>query len=171
MQGFIANKKVIAVVIFCMLAIIFFFTLAYGKEFFMSFRKSTSLNYQRDDVTYINIRSTGNLTDINNVIINDPEKIEEIIIFINSLDIVEVNKVPKNKFGYDLKNYGWISIYFGESSEYNPGDIIEFYTDYMGASYNGRDWEGKHYYRKNSGYNNQTKSSNVYEFLHDLINK
>ena len=63
-----------------------------GKEFFMSFKESTGLNYQRGDMSYITIKSRGQENGFNNVEINDPEKIKEIISYINSLELVEVKK-------------------------------------------------------------------------------
>jgi len=146
----------------------------------MLFRKSASLNYQKDDVAYVMIQSAGHINEIKNVKIEDPEKIREIINYINSLKIVQVKEMPeyitKNVLNGEIGHFGWISIYFGNSlpepGNYSePGDIIQFERNYMGTSYNGRDWEGENYYIKNSGYNNKTKSSNVYEFLRDLINK
>ena len=168
-------KKMKFLLLFCMLFVLclishfIYFNFLHEKEFFMRFRKSTSLNYQRDNVPYVRVTFPEN-GNFHNTIIEESKKIDELKHFINSLDIIEVRKVPANKYGEDRENYGYILLYFGETQDHNPGDVIMFLSEYMVMSYNSRDWEGKKYYIKNSGYDDETKSSNIHQFLRDLIN-
>ena len=49
--------------------------------------ESISVNFRRDDMTYINIVSSGDsLKDIHNITINDPAKIKEIVNTKNIID-------------------------------------------------------------------------------------
>ena len=152
-----------------MITIFLYFMFLCESLFSMAFRTGISLNYQRDDVPFVKILTRKE--SIRHVVIEEPEKIQAIKDYINSLEIIEVRKVPANRFGSDVENYGWISIYFGETRDHNPGDIIEFMSEYMGVSYNMRDWEGKNYFVKNSGFCSETKTSNIYYFLRDLIDE
>ncbi|MDR2559586.1 MAG: hypothetical protein LBC86_08615 [Oscillospiraceae bacterium] len=134
-------------------------------------KESVSLNYQREDATYVNFRSWGNsIADIDTIRIDDSEKIERLIEFLNSLELVE-SDVPWWNRNKDSEKVGCMIIYMGESFKYNPGDTIQFWTNYMSISYNGYDWETKSYYVRNIGYNRFTKTSIAYEFIRDLINE
>ena len=141
-----------------------YFTFLRDKEFFMPFRRSISLNYRKDNVSFVEIYWHIN-DDMLISKIEDIEKIKRIIDYVNSIEIVEVRNVPINKFRIIKysESYDYISLNFG-------GNKIEFMTDYMWIIYHSHDMERKNYYIKNSGYDNETKSSNIHQFLRDLIN-
>lgn len=163
------NKKILIIVTFCLVLFFIFAIIPYFKEFLMSFRQGDSLNYQAEDVVYVEIRSAGRLIkNIDNFKIDDPKKIEKIMAYIDSLEVIELNSSIGLSGG--TSDWGWILIYV-ERSNQNPGDIIEFMRSYMVISYNSRDWESKKYYVKNSGFNPITTNSKAYQFLYDLINE
>jgi len=168
----IINKKTIIIAILCM--IIFVLFIIHRERLAISFRDSTSLNFLRDDITYISITSRGmSPIDFHNVVINDPEKIKEIIDLLNSLELVEA-ELPRNLLRQinNLEDVGWVFLYIGESPSHNPGDYVSFYTNYMTFTYHGHEAAGHYsYYVRNSDFCRRTRSSNVYQFLYELINE
>jgi len=172
----IKNKKTIFAISISLAILSIFAFLAHRERIFVMFRESTSLNFQRDDMTYINITSRGiPPIDFNNVVIEDPEKIRETINFLNSLELVE-SRIPRNLTNSwqnrDFEDFGWISIIIGESPEHNPGDFVSFYANYMVFTYHGHRLFGIYtYYIRNSGFCSRTKTSNVYQFLYELIHR
>lgn len=113
------------------------------------------------------------IDDIDNTTINCPEKISEIINYLNSLELVAA-ELPRNlqRRINRLEDVGWILIHIGESPGHNPGDSIEFWANYMIFTYHGHQASGVYtYYVRNSGFCSRTKTSNVYQFLYELINE
>jgi len=174
----IQSKKAILIVIFfvVIISLVAFFVcgfFTFRERYNLLFAESTSLNFQRDDMTHIHINSRGNLIDINNVVIRNPEKINEIINYLNSLELVEA-ELPRrlSRQINASEDVGWISIYIGESIDHNPGDFVSFYASYMVFTYRGHELFGRYtYYVRNLDFCNMTKTSNVYQFLHELINE
>ena len=169
----IANNKFIFIIIFFVATVFLFVFLAHREQFFMLFGEGTSLNFQRDDIELIRVRSTGVLTDFDNVTVNDAAKIREIIKYLNSLELVEA-ELPRNLRTRIRRqeDVGWILIYLGESVHHNPGDVVEFWANYMRFTYHGHKFFGTYtYYVRNSGFCNRTNTSYVYQFLQALLNE
>ena len=170
-MNFITKKKIVFTVVFCVVLFSLFILWVHRERFFISFRESTSLDFQRSGMEHIHIRSQGNLIDIDNVVISDAEKIKEIINYLNSLELVEA-ELPRNlrRRINNFEDVGWISIYIGESINHNPGDIVVFWANYMRFVYHGHR-VSRTYYVRNSGFCNEAKTSNIYYFLRNLLNE
>ena len=139
------------------------------EKLLMSFRESVGLSFQRNDVAFIRIRSAGALADIDNVLVNDQEKIREIIAYLNSLELIETDMPQRLRWRINsLEDVGWIAIHIGESPDHNPGDSVVFWANYMVFSYHGHK-PSSTYYVRNSGFCNRTKTSNIYYFLRRFI--
>jgi len=167
---FMKNKKLVFAVIFCItiLSVVF---LVHRERLVILFRGSTSLNFQRDDMEYIRITSQGNLIDISGATIDCPEKVNEVIKYLNSLELVEA-ETPRRLRNRRPEEVGSIIIHIGHSPDHNPGDTVQFWANYMSFVYHDHKFYGYYnYYVRNSGFDNSTKTSNVYYFLRDLINE
>jgi len=165
------NKVVVLLISSCMAMLLLFFFWIYRERILMPFRESTCLNFQRDDMEHISIRSWGNLTSIDNAVIRDSEKIEEIIDYLNSLELVEA-ELPRMLRNGRTANADSILIYIGESINHNPGDYVVFYADYMIFTYHGHKFFGRYtYYVRKPGFFRRASTSNVYQFLHELISE
>ena len=171
------NKKIIAIIICSILAIIIFISLMYGKGFFMSFQESVSLDYQRIDINgneIIHIRIWGNsnlVGDAGEFILDDKDDIEYLLNFINALELVN-KEMPKQR-NFQNNGHFYLEIYGNNDYEDRKEilDIFLFTTQYLSVIHRGHDWDYTDYFIKDSGYNCITQSSRTYEFLYELINR
>jgi len=152
--------------------------IVYQKDLSMSSKQGVSLAYNEDiaNINYIEIHDKGRfgLQIVNGrsiFRIDDREKIEKIIDYINSLELVEDEKVIYN-FNYktDLNSLGYFTIFIQKDNlEYT---LIEFMTHYLTLVPSDTcDCNSTSYYIKDSGYDPITKNSKTFEFLYDLIHK
>jgi len=166
------GKKVI---ISCSCCIVLLVVLAtYKNVFIRPFKQSVNLNY-RESVDRIEIMFTGQLAGAERYVIvkiNEREDIAEIVSYLNSLTLVE--EFPSVAYYPDPNIDECIYITaFGEG--YGEDDFALdrfcFQTKYMMFVPNGLDWKSNTYFIKNSGYDDRTKSSNIYQFLLNLLDK
>ena len=169
-------RKTIIIVLLCVVVLCLAALLEEG--FFTPFKRSVSLSYQKNEMEYVHVGTWGHSSDFL-LEIYDPEIINQIIDYINSLKIVEIeqpNYLAELTFNGTWEDWGFITIYFENGTELDnnyrmPGDLIQFYGKYMVTSYEGRDWAGKCYYVKDFGYDNKTNSNNMYQFLRNLLDE
>jgi len=173
-MSLIANKKFVFIAVFCFLIFALILALVHKERFFILFRESVSLDFQRDDMEHILITTRGIYPlDFHDIRIEEPERIREIISYLNSLELVEA-ELPRNLRTRinAFEDVGRISIYIGHSPAHSPGDIVEFWANYMVFTYHGHKAAGRYtYFVRNSGFRNRTKASNVYQFLYELISE
>jgi len=140
----------------------------------MTFQESVRLNYQiksdEKEIIYIRIWGNSSLTgDVGEIIIDDNRDVEYILNYINSLELVQ-REMPKQR-NFQNNGHFYIDIFekdsFAEKAEIL--DTLLFSTQYLSVVHKGYDWDYTDYYIKNVGYNPITKTSNVYQFLYDLI--
>gem|GEM_PF-5925147 len=161
------NKKIAAFILCCIITILFLVVMIYGKNIFRLFKQSVYLNYH-EEIAYIELGKRFS-KDGNYVRIENREDIEKILNFLNSLELIEENVIRYNP--PDLSYFTISIIRSNPEVVGRPPDLLSFQTDYISFSQDGRDWESKRYYIKNSGYDNQTKKSKVYEFLYDMLSE
>lgn len=136
---------------------IFLLVLCYGDILFRVFKKKENLNY--NDITHIDFIPEHSM-DVGVIHIENKDDIEQIINYLNSLDLIK-QKIKYNiKSTNELNEIGHFIIkLYGASS-----DGIVFTTEYLTIYRNGDDWENISYYILNSGYNSEDKTSNFYNF-------
>jgi len=107
---------------------------------------------------------------VGDVMITDRNDIEKIIKYLNSLMLIEDNLTEYVDVDLDEVGYFRITIFRDDyENDSRAYDSIEFETNYLSIIPSGNDRHATRYYIINSGYNNKTKSSNVHQFLLDLI--
>ena len=176
MTNIVGIRKMIIIISLCVCAVILGVAVFIKDDFVMFFRRGVSLSYEQKEMEYARIGTSGHSSNLS-VKIYDPETINQIISYINSLKIVETeqpNYLTEVTLKGDLESFGFITIYFANDTEWDndlrpPGDIIQFKGKYLLTSYEGRDWEGKCYYVKDFNYDNKTNSNNMYQFLRKLL--
>jgi hypothetical protein len=168
--GIILNRKIVIFLLCCIIAILVFIFLAYGKNILRQLKQSVSLNYHAE-IAYIELGKRFS-EDESEVRIDDHEDIEKILNFLNSLGLIEENVA--RHYPQDLSEIGYFTIDIILSNPERVGDapdLLSFETDYIIFTPKGSDWKSIRYYIKNSGYDNQTKNSKVYQFLCDFVGK
>lgn len=177
----ILNKKTIIFISSCILLISVFVIIAYGKSILRLFKQSTNLNYHAE-IAYIELGKRFS-EDGNDIRIDAREDIEKILNYLNSLELIEENVTRFNP--YDLIADGYFTIDIIRKGDENANlyvvegekvisysqDLLSFRNDYMSFTPNYMDWKSTRYYIVNSGYDDETKNSNVYQFLYNLINE
>ena len=166
------NKKIVLIFLGC-ICIVFLILLLYREDILNMFRKSESLNYNKE-VSYIIIfaRNNPDLAGKNKEIkLDDKEKIESFINYVNSLELIEKEKIPNDR---NFQNNGHFSVHiYGKDSVFGEDvgvlDSFQFSTYYLTIFRNGYDWEHTDYYIKDSGYNSKDKSNKISQYLYNLL--
>ena len=174
----VMNKKIFTITAtVVILALISAFAL-YRENVVRLFRQSVSLNYYCD-VFAIKLGGTRNRFSENppegyffEVKITNVDDIKRIMSYLNSLELIEANPRRINHVP-DLREVGffWIRI-IRDPYENNlfAHDALSFRTNYLIFTPDGRDWESRVYYIRNSGYDPTTQNSRVFLLLLDVIN-
>jgi len=174
------NKKIVMIIILIIVTLVL--AMIHKNSIIRLFKQIINLNYH-EEIIYIELGKR--FSDDGNIIrIDNHEDIEKIIGYLNTLDLIE-ERLTEYKHISDFNDIGYFTIRIvrvgdeyanihiteGENVNSYSQDLLSFETNFVTFTPNSMDWKSTRYYIKNSGYNHQTKSSNVYKFLLDLINK
>lgn len=169
MEVFAVNRKIVIIILYFTTLIFIILLLFYRKDFLRIFKESESLNYHKD-ISYIQVFDNCkfiNSGDSTEVIIDDSEDIKKLLKFLNSLELVK-EEGPR-KYNYN-DEYLYINIVL-KNSIGNFDEAFFFIDNYLIVYNEERKSEYIEYYIKDSNYNYKDKTSKVYNFLHDMVNK
>ncbi len=157
-------------VIICSLCLISLLIFAFNyRSLFRVFKKEYGFSYHNVDCISVKY------TDTNLIKISDDNDIKSILDYLNSMEMIK-EKIPnKEKALYHenweeyenkLSEIGYFSILISDNT-------MVFTTEYVTVTTDGCDDEQHRtsYYIKNSGYDTENKTSNLYDFLKEITNK